>query len=109
VSDFAQATADALAAVGSAMTLRRLGRPPIEVICMGTISGYTPLEIAGGIVQGDSKAILSNQEIEAAGWPGPPRKGDILISAGHSAVVQGCDTVTVGDVIIRHNLQIRGT
>lgn len=106
MSDVANATADALAEVGKQVTLRRPGGP--SVVCYARSDLYTAQEIGGGVIQGDRKVILSNREILAADFPGPPRRGDQIIMGGLTTTIQGVDTQSVGDVVVRHNCQVRG-
>lgn len=102
------ALVDALNAVGEQVRLRRLGTPAIDVVCQARIMDYTQQEISGsGVLQGDRRMIMSNAEIAAAGWPGPPRRGDQVTYQNRSASVQGCDTLVIGGEIVRHNVQLR--
>jgi hypothetical protein len=102
-----------LAENGEDIILRRLtGRGfRIDVACRARVIDYTPEEQNGvGIVQGDQKAILSNDEIVAAKWPGPPRPGDVILRAGGTitALVRAASSYTIDSVVVRHNLQVRG-
>jgi len=51
------------------------------------VRGYEPVQLIGGIVQGDRQVAVSNAEIADAQWPGPPRNGDdvLLYSAALAA------------------------
>lgn len=100
-------TAAALNEYGSSMTLRRL--PSTDVTVMGKARGYAVSEIAGGVKQGDREVIISNAEILAATWPGPPREGDQMIIGGRTFRVLGADPVTIGGVDVRYSIQIRGS
>ena len=87
----------------------------IEVSCVARITKFTPemraqILAAGGVGQGDRLCVISNREISARRWPGPPRRGDIVIieGEGNTTIVQGCDTSTLENVVMRHDLTIRG-
>ena len=103
-------TAAMLARYGETVVLRRPtgGGTAIDVTCAARVDQFQPHEITGGVPQGDRNVILSNREIEAANWPGPPRRGDQVIIGGRTTTVQGVDTVSVGASIVRHNVQVRG-
>lgn len=98
---------------GEDIILRRLtGRGfYIDVTCRARVNDYQPDEMQGGIIQGDQKVVLSNVEIAAAQWPGPPRIGDVILRNGgaQSAVVKGASSNTLDSIVVRHNLQVRGT
>lgn len=107
--DFGALTYAALGEAGEHVTLRRLGTPNTDVTTWAAIRRYQPNELVNGIVQGDQNVIISNIEIAAASWPGPPRKGDFIIRQGNTVLaVEGVETVRVGTTIVRHNLQVRG-
>lgn len=104
------ATAALLARYGEIVVLRRPTSKGlhIDVDCAARVDQFQPHELTGGVLQGDRTVILSNQEIEARQWPGPPRRGDQVIIGGRTTTVQGVDTVSIGDRVVRHNLQVRG-
>lgn len=106
----AEATAQMLDRYGEPVLLRRPGGNAtfIDVTCAARVDQFQPHEITGGIVQGDRRVTLSNREIEATAWPGPPRRGDQIVIGGRTTTVQGVDTVLVGSAVIRHNIQVRG-
>lgn len=79
-----------------------------EIAVRGVIAGYSPEELVGGIAQGDKRAVISNKEIAAANWPGPPRRGDILVVDGGSLTVQAPDPRWIGVEAVGHVLQVRG-
>lgn len=74
----------------------------------GWVRGYRPDELAGGIQQGDSDVVLSPTDLAAAGFPGPPKRLDVLVTAGRARSVQLADPVQIGGKTVRHNLQVRG-
>jgi hypothetical protein len=79
-----------------------------EVAVRGVARGYRPEELVGTIVQGDRIVIISNAEIEAAGWPGPPRRGDLLVMDGVTTTVQAPDPRWLLSETLGHVLQVRG-
>lgn len=101
---------------GQAAVLRRLtGTGPAQVqtdvAVVAVVRGLKPeaLVAGSGLVQGDRMAIITNHEIAAAGWPGPPRKGDRLVLAtGAATIVQPVETRYLRDVVERHILVVRG-
>jgi len=104
------ATAAMLARYGESVVLRRpTGKGlHIDVDCVARVDQFQPHELIGGVIQGDRNVILANLEIEVRQWPGPPRRGDQLIIGGRTTTVQGVDTISIGDRIVRHNIQVRG-
>lgn len=48
-----------------------------------TPAGYTPEELAAGITQGRRKLVVSKLELEAKGFPVPPKKGDRVVLDGN--------------------------
>ncbi|MBS7545114.1 hypothetical protein [Ancylobacter oerskovii] len=80
--------------------------------------GYTPRELTGNIVQGDTKVILSPTQLVAAGWPTVPqtdgtdarvpRKGDKLVIAGRVRNVEAAAPIYVGGELLRIEMQVRG-
>jgi len=102
---------DALAQYGRAVTLRRRAGTSAtftDVTVHGVAKGYRPQELLGGVTQGDQSVTISNQEILAAGWPGPPVRGDLLVIGGKTTTVQGCETKYLGSDILAHVLWVRG-
>lgn len=100
---------------GQAATLRRLvgtgaAQTATDVAVVAVVRGYRPDELAAGsgLQQGDRQAIITNDEIAAASWPGPPRKNDRLVLAGAVTTVQAVETRYLGAAIDRHILAVRG-
>lgn len=108
----ARATQRQLALRGRPFTLRRLptvtGGQAIDVTVQGYRTGFAAQPLAGGLPQGMSVVIISNAEIAAASWPGPPRKGDRLIDAQRTAVIDSVETISLGATVDRHVLSIAG-
>lgn len=96
---------------GRFMSLRRrIGTTSTytEVAVRGLDRGYTAEELVGSIAQGDRRVIISNAEISAANWPGPPRRGDIIVIDGVTTTVQAPDTRHLLSETLGHVLQVRG-
>jgi len=95
---------------GQMVTLRRMtGSIPFDVDCKAVVNEYLPNELVGGIQQGDRRVVISNREIEERQWPGPPVQGDKVIINGKTTTLQANpDTKRIGDVIVKHDLRVRG-
>lgn len=106
----------ALGKVGQTVTLQRPGAGAVvvaEATVKAVIHNYAPAELVGGIIQGDSRVILSPTGIVAANWPSAggdpvPRKGDRLSAAGRGRVVESATPFRVGDDLVRIELLVRG-
>ena len=97
-------------------SLRRAGRPMvlkrrigttstyIECAVYGRARGYQPTELAGGVVQGDRRIRISQIEIEAAAWPGPPKKSDYL----DGGAIQGAEPLYDAAVLVGFVCWVRG-
>lgn len=89
-----------------------------DVTVQAVVRGYEPTELVGGIVQGDSRAILSPTSIIAAGWPGVPPAagtdgrvpiiGDKLVVAGRVRNIQAVVPFYMAGDLVRIELQVRG-
>ena len=104
-------TADAIEEAGELITLRRLAPKGIrfDVQCMAMVRQFRRDQLIGDIAQGDRRIIISNREIEARQWPGPPIAGDQVIIAGRTATLTiNPVTIRVGTEIVRHVMQVRG-
>lgn len=97
-----------IARAGETVTLRRLtGTNPIpfDVKAKASIRrGDTAVETVGASNAFTHDVTISNAEIEAAQWPGPPVEGDLVIRDGQKLVVLNVTTLKIGDVVARHNL-----
>lgn len=101
----------ALAKYGRDMVLRRrVGTTAVfvDITVKGVAQGFRPDQLQAGVMQGDRTVTMSNAEIEATGWPGPPRKGDLLLIDGQQTAVQGCETKYLGGAVLAHVLWVRG-
>ncbi len=80
----------------------------VDVAVRAVVTGYQPEELAGGIAQTDSRVILSPLEIEAAAWPGPPRKGDKAVIQGRVRNVEAVHVRRIGEQAVRIELRVLG-
>jgi hypothetical protein len=87
--------------VGTTTTFR-------EVSPRGYWRGYKPQELVGGITQGDQEVVIGNAEIAAESWPGPPKRGDIVVLDGLQATVQAATPMYDSAAVIAHILWVRG-
>lgn len=102
-----------IAARGRSFTLRRqtVTSPATysSVTVTGFLRSYRPDQIAGALMQGDWAMEITNDEIAAASWAGPPRAGDEVLDGSAAAyAVIGAATIYEGDTLIGHTLQLRG-
>ena len=101
-----------IAQTGQPVTLQRLTGTTTQircdVICKAIVRGYEPVQLIGSIQQGDRQVTISNTEIAAAQWPGPPRSGDRCVIDGRTTNIQSCDTRKLRDDIVLHIIQVRG-
>lgn len=96
-----------LCRAGRLMVLkRRIGTSSAFTECTvhGRARSYKPYELVGGVVLGDRQVRVSQAEIEAAAWPGPPRKGDSL----DGGTVQGAETLYDGAELVGFVVWVRG-
>ena len=100
-----------------AVLRRRIGTSPnfVEVPVRIHFRGYRAEEVVGGIFQGDSLAILSPSQIEAADtWPGAagggkmPKINDGLTVQGRVRNVQAAPVICENGEPIRIDMQVRG-
>ena len=117
MSTFAERrTADIIALHGEAMTLRRPAHGDetewTDVAVKGkrhAPPGGVGAELVGAMTQKTLRVTISNREIAAADWPGPPRKGDYLVIAGKEyALVDDADTRTDRGAVVAHFLTAEG-
>ena len=113
---FANATARVRAMIeahgGQDAILRRLGNsPPDDVALVVKVDDVDDIPIGGGVQQFRRTVIASNLEISTASWPGPPRRGDlVLISSGTKTLtVQKVDTKVLNGVRIMHVMTTLGS
>ena len=95
-----------MARSGQSIVLRR--PPATDVTCLGRFSGAPLVDVPGQQPQFRRELRISNDEIAAAGWPGPPRKGDRVIANGATSLIEACDTLRKGEAIALHVIKIIG-
>lgn len=102
--------ANDIAAVGETVTLRRLAQQDIhfDVTLPAVITAYAVQDLTTEIAQGDQRVIISNRDILARQWPGPPRKNDVVLFSEGQVTVEGVVTNKIGNEIVSHVLQVRG-
>lgn len=94
---------------GETLTLRRPGAPNVDVAVKGVTRALHPDALVGEITQFERKVVISNAEIAAASWPGPPKRGDRVIFAdGTQATVLMPGTRKLGDQIAGHWMIVKG-
>jgi len=70
---------------------------------------YRPDEIAGGIIQGDSSAIISPSALPGTAWAFlTPTRGDKILADGRIRNIESVETVTIASSVVRYNFQLRG-
>lgn len=111
MSVLADMIADDIQREGSPATLRRpTGTGDIhfdvEVYAFHTTS--TPVPLVGEASQANKMVRISNRDILARQWPGPPRDADIIILAGKACRIMDVETLSVGGEVVEHVLQVRG-
>jgi len=104
----AQEVAAMIDEAGETVVLRRLGTPNVDVTLKASIRQYQSNELTTSIIQGDAVAHISNREIAAAAWPGPPHKDDKLIRDGKQLNVESCESRNYREDVALHILQVRG-
>jgi hypothetical protein len=100
---------------GRLAVLRRLSgvgpaQTAIDVDVLAVVRGFKPEQLVAeaGLQQGDRVATITDHEIAAASWPGPPRKGDRLVLAGVTTTVQSVESRYLGEAVDRHVMVVRG-
>lgn len=101
---------------GEAMTLKR--QTAVSPQAFSTVSvygkryrpdGQAATELVSDAGQVRLNIAIANAEIAAAGWSGPPIKGDILVIAGRDyELIADADTRWHGGVIVEHRLTVTG-
>ena len=106
----ADAVADTIEAVGMPATLRRIVSAGtfLDAAVCAVRRGAGAAEGPGGVTQHDTDIRISNREIAAAAWPGPPRRGDRIVVAGQTFTVEAVDILDVSGVAAEFVLKVRG-
>lgn len=109
-----------LARSGCIITLRRLTLGPKNTQILfdcdagAVVRDYAPNELVGGIIQGDSRVILSPSPLLKKKWPGPGEPPlpvalrDRTVIAKKERAIQAVTPFYNGDDVVRIELQVRG-
>lgn len=97
------------------VVLRRLtGNTPsamkLEVTVRARVMGLSEAELAGGITQDNQVLLMLAEDLTAAQFPAPPRKGDQVVVRGRTAAVEFVDPLTrsIGGTSIAFRVRVRG-
>ena len=89
-------------------TLRRQGTPPVDVAVLAKIDDAVPTDLAGNMAQFTRRVVISDLEIEQAGWPGPPKRNDQIITHGQTLTVIANDPIILGAQVVMHRIMTKG-
>lgn len=85
---------------------------PTDITVWARITGYSPEELASGVMQGNRKAIISAEDVEASGFALPikAKSTDAVVARGGKMTIQSVDDSTrrVGGILIAYELGIAG-
>lgn len=102
----------ALDAAGEDIVLRRTTgtKPaiPFDVGVRASVRDYQPAELVGGVVQGDSRVIVSPTEMKRRQWCWPPRVNDKAVIQGKVRNVTAATPIYVNGELVRIELSVRG-
>ena len=111
------ALASQLAEHGEDVVLKRrigTGATFDQVTVRAFIRGFRPDELVGGITQQDSRIIMGQEEILAAGWPMTaggfawPRNGDFILIGGQQRAITAGTAIRLGGEIVRLEATAKG-
>lgn len=101
-----------LRAKGRPVTLRRqtVVRPAAysDVTVLALLHAYVPNAVTKDLHEGDRVAEILNDEIAAAGWPGPPKHGDTVLADGITLSVLGATPLYDGTTLLGFRVVVRG-
>jgi hypothetical protein len=85
-------------------------RPRFDVSVMAKVAGFQPNDLKDGIIQGDTRLIVLADDLIAAQFPLPLKKGDKAVVRGRELNIEAVDDHTrrVGIVLIAYQLSARG-
>lgn len=86
-------------------------RPYFDYTCLARVTDFQPDELAGNIQQGDRKVIVLAEDLVAAQFPAPVRKGDAIVVGGSKVLnIEAADDASrrVGARVIAYQLVARG-
>jgi len=71
-----------------AITMRRTGSPDVPCPAAVLVGGAS--DVVGELQQSADRVMLTDRELNAAGWTSPPHHGDrVVYSDGRTTIVQG--------------------
>jgi hypothetical protein len=98
-----------LAATGEDIVVRRItDGVNTDVGVRASVRAYSPEELVGGIIQGDSQVICSPTEMTAASWPLPPRANDKTVIQGKVRNVTAATPIYMNGTLVRIEMTVRG-
>lgn len=81
----------------------------VTVDLIGFSHAYKPDPLTGTLIQAELVFEILNDEIAASGsYAGPPIKGDQIVADGLTYEIVGVDIVREADVVIGHQLMVKG-
>lgn len=91
---------------GEAIAVRHMASGAVSATSniRGFVRGYKPDEIVGAIQQGDGHVTLSPTGLGAA----PKFNDKVVVNGTKVRNVQAVEVISVNDVVVRYNLQVRG-
>lgn len=114
MTDTSAKVASALGRLGRPMTLTRQTGTGASITTIaplsfnGLLREFTADDRRAGLQQGEAVVTMSNSEIAAAAWPGPPKVADKVVADGRTWIVRGCETKYVGTLAVAHMLTVKG-
>jgi hypothetical protein len=100
---------------GETVSIRRYtgagaNRPMFEADVIARVTGYQPAELVGTIQQGDRKLIVLAEDLLAAQFALPLKKGDKAFVRGKELNIEAPDDNTrrIAGELIAYELQVRG-
>lgn len=88
------------------MTLRRTGQT--DLVVKGKRFGSSEEDTGNTTAQSLQTVRIGNVEIEAAGWPGPPRRTDQIIIGGRTLIVRHVDSRKARGEYVSHIMTCAG-
>lgn len=111
MSVIADMIADDIQREGSPATLRRTtgtGTVHFDVDVYAFSNNSAPVPLVGETSQANKEVRITNRDILARQWPGPPRDADTIFLAGRPYRIADVETLTIGGEVVEHVLQVRG-
>src|SRR4029077_5625814 len=93
---------------GEQVILRRLGTPPIDVTLLAKIDDASEQPLASNMAQYQRRVVISDLEIAEAGWPGPPKRNDQILTGSKTLTVVASDPIVIGAQTVMHRMLTLG-